>query len=175
MLIGTQFSLLNWPNQSGHAPPPPPVENETKTGSYHYLYNIHIYLFPGNCICNFLIYRTNIISTIFKHCWVQGVHRALHCNENHISIFLFQFPHMMGLWAIYIFPWSIHIFFFSCSRIGISIMGIYKSRTDTWMWKLGLWPRNSFSGNIFFQFLVLVLCSVQDRVQLVCTANLRKK
>jgi hypothetical protein len=27
------------------------------------------------------------------------------------------------------------------------------------MWKLGLWPRNSFSGNICFEFLVLVLCS----------------
>ncbi len=40
----------------------------------------------------------------------------------------------------------------SCSRIGISIIGIYKSLTDTWMWKLGLWPRNSFSGNICFQF-----------------------
>ncbi len=28
------------------------------------------------------------------------------------------------------------------------------------MWKLGLWPRNSFSGNICFEFSVLVLCSV---------------
>ncbi len=27
------------------------------------------------------------------------------------------------------------------------------------MWKLGLWPRYSFSGNICFQFSVLVLCS----------------
>jgi hypothetical protein len=27
------------------------------------------------------------------------------------------------------------------------------------MWKLGLWPRNSFSGNICFEFTVLVLCS----------------
>jgi hypothetical protein len=27
------------------------------------------------------------------------------------------------------------------------------------MWKLGLWPRNSFSGNICFQFSALVLCS----------------
>ncbi len=27
------------------------------------------------------------------------------------------------------------------------------------MWKLGLWPRNSFSGNICFEFSVLVLCS----------------
>ncbi len=35
------------------------------------------------------------------------------------------------------------------SRIGRSIVGINKSLTDTWMWKLGLWPRNSFSGNLF--------------------------
>jgi hypothetical protein len=27
------------------------------------------------------------------------------------------------------------------------------------MWKLGLWPRNSFSGNICFEFSVAVLCS----------------
>jgi nitrate reductase gamma subunit len=27
------------------------------------------------------------------------------------------------------------------------------------MWKLGLWTRNSFSGNICFEFSVLVLCS----------------
>ncbi len=28
------------------------------------------------------------------------------------------------------------------------------------MWKLGLWPRNSFSGNICFEFSVLALGSV---------------
>ncbi len=28
------------------------------------------------------------------------------------------------------------------------------------MWKLGLWPRNLFSGNICFEFSVLCLCSV---------------
>jgi hypothetical protein len=28
------------------------------------------------------------------------------------------------------------------------------------MWKLGLWPRNSFSENICFEFSVLFLCSV---------------
>ncbi len=62
----------------------------------------------------------------------------------------------MCLWAYYIFPGSVHIF--SCSRIGISIVEIYKLRTDTWMWKLGLWPRNSFSGNSYFKFSVLFLC-----------------
>jgi hypothetical protein len=48
----------------------------------------------------------------------------------------------------------------SCRRIGRSIEGTYKSLTDTWIWQLGLWPRNSFSGNICFEFSVLVLCSV---------------
>ncbi len=46
-----------------------------------------------------------------------------------------------------------HIFF--CRLI----MGIYKSLPDTRMWKLGLTPRNSFSGNICFEFSVLRLCS----------------
>jgi hypothetical protein len=36
-------------------------------------------------------------------------------------------------------------------------VGIYKSQTL----KLGLWPRNSFTGNICFNFLVLFLCSAK--------------
>jgi hypothetical protein len=64
---------------------------------------------------------------------------------------------LMCLWAISIFPGSVHIF--SCSRIGRPILGKYKSLTDTWMLKLGLRPRNSFSGNICFEFSVLCLCS----------------
>ena len=48
----------------------------------------------------------------------------------------------------------------SCGRIGRSIVGIYKSLTDKRMWKLGLWQRNSFPGNICFKFSVLVLCNV---------------
>ncbi len=42
-------------------------------------------------------------------------------------------------------------------------MGIYKSLIDTWMWKLGLWPHKSSSGNICFEFSVLFLCSVYAR------------
>ncbi len=65
----------------------------------------------------------------------------------------------MCLFAIYIFSGSVgpHS---SCSRIDRTIMGIYKSLTDTCMWKLRQWPRNSFSGNNCFQFSVLVICSV---------------
>ncbi len=50
--------------------------------------------------------------------------------------------------------------YFPASRIGRPILGIYKSLTDTWMWKLGLRPRNSFSGNICFKFSAFCLCSV---------------
>ncbi len=41
--------------------------------------------------------------------------------------------------------------------------GIYKSLTDTWMWKLGLRLHNSFSGSIFFKFSVLCLA--------ICSGN----
>ncbi len=67
--------------------------------------------------------------------------------------------HTVCLWAIYIFSGSVHLF--SCSRIGRPIVGIYKSLKDAWMWKLGLRPHNSFSGNACFEFSVLCLCSVQ--------------
>ncbi len=64
----------------------------------------------------------------------------------------------MCLWAIYIFLGSVLIF--SCSRIGRPILGMYKSLTDTWMWKMGLWLPNFFSGNIVSEISVLCICSV---------------
>ncbi len=54
------------------------------------------------------------------------------------------------LWAIYIFPRSVCLFY--CRKIRGPILGIYKSLTDTWMWKLGLRPHNSFSGNTWMGF-----------------------
>ncbi len=76
----------------------------------------------------------------------------------------------MCLWAIYIFLGSVHIF--SCSRIGRSIVGIYKPLTNTWMWKLGLWPRNSFSGNIHFEFSVLCLYSAASAHFIITSTRL---
>ncbi len=53
-------------------------------------------------------------------------------------------PTFMFLWAIYLFLWSVCLF---CGRkIGGLNLGIYRSPTDTWMWKLG---HKSFSGNMF--------------------------
>ncbi len=53
----------------------------------------------------------------------------------------------------------------SCSRIGRPMVGIYKSLTDTWMWKLGLRPRYSFSANMCFEISVFCLCSVYQLKQ----------
>ncbi len=55
-------------------------------------------------------------------------------------------PKFIFLCAIYIFLWSVCLF---CSRKkGGPNVGLYRSRTDTWMWKLRLRLRNSFSGKI---------------------------
>ncbi len=90
-----------------------------------------------------------------------------HCTEN--PVYLFPEMESRGLsdsvptstficlLAIYIFQGSVHIF--SWSRIGRPIVEIYKSLTDTWMWKSVLRPRNSFSGTICLEFSVLCLCS----------------
>jgi len=63
----------------------------------------------------------------------------------------------MCLWAIYIFPGWVHLL--SCSRIGRPIVGKYKYLTDTWMWKLGLRPRNSLPENLFQSFGIVSFCS----------------
>ncbi len=88
-----------------------------------------------------------------------------HCNENPIYVFLFwelrglspNFQINVSVSDLYKFPGSVYIF--SCSRIGRPIMGIYKSLTDTWMWKLGLRPHISFSGK--YLFLILGIVSLQ--------------
>jgi hypothetical protein len=40
----------------------------------------------------------------------------------------------------------------------------YINRSQTHEFGTGLWPRHSFSGNICFEFSVLVLCSVYPQI-----------
>ncbi len=56
-----------------------------------------------------------------------------------------QFPHLC-VCERFIYSQDIARLF-SCRKICGPILGIYKSLTDTWMWKLGLGLRNSFSVN----------------------------
>ncbi len=56
-------------------------------------------------------------------------------------------PTLIYLWEIYIFPGSVCLF--CCRELCGQILEIYKSLSDTWMWKLGLRPRNSQINAIF--------------------------
>ncbi len=136
----------------------------------------------------FITNLSSVIVDFFSTYWRKKLRAVpLHCNENSIYVFLFwelsglspNYNIHVSVSTLYITRIGPHI---SCSRIGKSIVGIYKdlycgtrpicgdlsipflsvSLPDAWMWKLGLWPRNSFSGNICFQFAVLVLCSVES-------------
>ncbi len=63
------------------------------------------------------------------------------------------------LWATYIDPRAIFIYISSC-RIGRPIVGIYKSLTDAWMWKLELRPRDIPILGIFvstFRYFVFAM------------------
>ncbi len=59
-----------------------------------------------------------------------------------------QFPHswVCERFTVYIPRIYPHV---SCSRIGRSIVGIYKSLTDTWMWKLAMSNQRSFKIESF--------------------------
>ncbi len=89
-----------------------------------------------------------------------------HYNEN--SIYVSFFWELRGLspnfhahscvCERFIYSQDLSTYTIFCSRTGRSIVWIYKSLTYTWICKLGpncdvgLWPRNSFSGNIASNF-----------------------
>ncbi len=71
----------------------------------------------------------------------------------------------MCLWAIYTYiPRMGPLYFLQKNRqIDCGNTSITNSLTDTWLWKLRMWPRNSFFENICFEFSELVLRSIQLR------------
>ncbi len=79
-------------------------------------------------------------------------------------------PTFMCLWANYIFPPSVCLF--CCSKIGGPIVGIYKSLTDTWMWKLWLRPRSSFSGKTYIGISLQCITCISSENQRVRRSSL---
>jgi hypothetical protein len=59
--------------------------------------------------------------------------------QNRIIMFCLPVPTLIYLGEVYIFPGSVCLF--CCREICGPILGIYKSLTDTCMWKLGLQGR----------------------------------
>ncbi len=76
------------------------------------------------------------LCTAFPEGKLCTVHCASSLFPNRIIMFCFLIPTHIYLWEIYIFP----------DQCGL-ILGISKSLIDTWMWKLGLRPRNSQKRN----------------------------
>ncbi len=104
-----------------------------------------------------------IITTKYVHTSWQSSSWTAHCNENPIHVFpekelsgLSTNFHIHVSVSVYSQDRSVHIF--SYSR---PIVGIYKSLTDTWMWKSGQRPRNSFARNICFEFSIVCLWSAE--------------
>ncbi len=64
--------------------------------------------------------------------------------QNRIVMFCLPVPKLIYLREIYIFQRLVCLF--CCKEICGLILGIYKSLTYTWMWKLGLRLRNSRKG-----------------------------
>ncbi len=83
--------------------------------------------------------------------------------QNRIIMFCLPVPTLIYLWEIYIFPGSVCLF--CCRKICGVILGIYKSLTDTWMWKLGLRSRNSQKRNSYLEFSLE--CMLQDSAAVV--------
>jgi hypothetical protein len=77
----------------------------------------------------------------------------------------------MCLRAIYICPWSVCLC--CCRKICGPNLGIYKSLTDTWIWELGLRPRNSYSGNTYMGFLLQCMLNKVGVPKLACGRNPR--
>jgi hypothetical protein len=114
------------------------------------------YYFKGllaEATCSSQIFLSHYVLLLWK--WVSTV---VHCKEKMRKIWnkysqkrnigaSVPISTFMCLWANYIIPRWVCLF---CWRKYVPgpILGIYKSLTDTWMWKSGLRPRYSQKRNI---------------------------
>ncbi len=95
----------------------------------------------------------------------KGWSRMLHCKKD--PIYVFPEMKLRGLVPNFAIHVSVSDLYISTigppicgNKIWGPILGIYKSLTDTWMWKLGIRPRSFISGNICsnFRYSVFAVC-----------------
>ncbi len=103
---------------------------------------------------------------VLSYMWGLLLIRICHCNENPIYVFLFwelrgfspNFHIHVSVSDLYIPRIAPHIFLQQNRKID---RGNIAHRHMNMEIELGLWPRNSFSGIICFQFFGIGLCSVK--------------
>ncbi len=143
-----QSQDLRGNGRHGQGGPDPPLQDVPVSDWGSLLRPVGISL--NKCVCNthinfFWNFHSNVNSlTIYFIALNESVAFVLIYRPH--PVFKYSFPGnctasvpistFMCLWAIYIFPGSVGshtVFRISCSRICRSIVGIYKSLTDTWM------------------------------------------
>ncbi len=105
----------------------------------HFL-ELYIYFNKPVWIIAFFTFQTSLHTFADEIPWKS--------RKNVLSVLLLSgssYCTLVYLWEIYIFPGSVCLF--CCREICGLILGIYKSLTDTWMWKLGLRTCNSQKRN----------------------------
>ncbi len=117
-------------------------------------------------------YQFILLSVMLTHWWSYSVlFSCMYCQETiqkgrnkysqkgncKATIPISTFP---CLWTIYIFQRSIYLFW--CRKICGPILGIYQSLTDTWMWNLGLRPRNSQKRNPYINGIFPLQCGLDN-------------
>jgi hypothetical protein len=152
-------------------PPPPPHANTSKTGRWRSPSPSGL-IYPPPPTPIPAEFRRNSAKKMFYFVFREIArypfrgHPASHCNGN--SVYIFLFWELRGLSPNFHIHVSVSDLYIprigpriSSSRKGRPIVEIYNSWTDTWIWKLGLRPRYSFSGNICFKFSAFCLCSAR--------------